>query len=220
MKNYFKKEWVFLALLVIPFIAAAVLWDRFPAIVPIHWNFSGKVDNYAPKEVGLLLIPGLNVLLYLLFLAIPRIDPRWESYKLFKKSYSLIRLVIHSFLLALFIIVMLASMGMTLDVGFLVKYLVILLMLVIGFAMRDVKLNYFVGIRTPWTLSSEEVWNATHIFGSKIWIIASLIMLVLGLLIEDSIYNILFFIFIGIIAIVPVLYSYIKFRAIKKDEKK
>ena len=212
--NFFKREWLSLLILIIPFIIIAIYWNNFPAKVPTHWNISNQVDSYSPKEVGLFLIPGMNVLLYFLFLAIPKLDPRRENFKLFGTTFKILRISISALMLLLFIVIVLISLGMKLNVGQIVIYGTILLFLIIGNFMGNIRRNYFAGIRTPWTLHSDEVWRLTHRISGKLWVASSILMLLLGLFIKLPVLGYIYF-----VCIVPILYSYFIFKILEKEGK-
>ena len=196
-------------MLIIPFVIIAVYWFDFPSQIPIHWSFSGEIDSYTNKEIGLFLIPGLNIIFYLMFLLLPRIDPRKENYQLFSTSYQVLRLSIIGFFLFLFLIIVLASLGYEMNVGLVVIYLTIIMFLVFGNYMGKLKSNYFVGIKTAWTLESPDIWNKTHRFAGKLWVSLSFVMIAIGLFIPMNILTIIYFVYIGIIALVPIVYSYV-----------
>jgi uncharacterized membrane protein len=218
-KDYFKKEWIQLIVLIIPFIIIGILWDKFPAKIPVHWNFKGEIDRYDEKATGLFFIPVLNILIYVLFWVLPKIDPRKANYKFFQGAYNVLRFSITLFLLLLFLITVAMSLGYGLDVGRIVIYLCLLLFLLIGNFMGSFRSNYFVGIRTPWTLQNEEVWQKTHRLGGRLWAWSSLAMIILGFFLSFDVFVILCIIYFFVIAIIPILYSYIIYRKIEKGDK-
>lgn len=216
-RDFLKNEWLFLVMMIIPFIIIAIFWNQFPAQIPTHWNFSNEIDQYSPKEFGLFIAPGLNVILYFLFLLLPRIDPRRENYSLFQGTYRALRVGIMAFIFLLFFIMTYASLGNKLNIGMIVIYLTLLLFLVIGNFLGKLRPNWFIGIRTPWTMENPEVWTRTHRLAGKIWVTGSLIMLFMGFFIPFSIIPYVYFSYIGIITLIPVIYSFIIYKQIKKN---
>jgi uncharacterized membrane protein len=91
--------------------------------------------------------------------------------------------------------------------------------LVLGNYFKVIQPNYFIGIRTPWTLENNEVWKLTHVFAGKLWVIGGLIMILGGLIFENSSFSIVFTSLVIVLAIVPMAYSYIKFKEIEKKSK-
>src|ERR1044071_545067 len=103
MKNInWKKEAVIWLALIAPFIYAFIMWNKIPEQVPTHWNVKREADDYSGKTFALFLLPGMNVLIYFILLFIPRIDPRYQHYKLFGPSYQNIRMIIHIFFVGIF----------------------------------------------------------------------------------------------------------------------
>ena len=211
MKNGQKTEILLILLLAIPFIYLTFTWNQFPERVPIHFNVKGEPDNYAPKTVGLLLLPFINIFTYLLLKYLPRIDPRKENYTLFEGRYKAIRLLIHLFMVFIFFLITSATLHKTfLQPKLLIIGLALMFML-LGNYLSAVRPNFFVGIRTPWTLSSEEVWKKTHRFTGVLWVVASLILLIIAIVLE-SVSPVILFTYIGIITIVPIVYSFLLYQ--------
>ncbi len=215
MKKGLKTEAILVLLLIVPFIYLALYWNSFPGRVPIHFNEEGVPDGFAGKTVGLLLLPGINILTYLLLKFLPRIDPRKKNYALFEGQYNAIRLAIHLFLLFVFFITTLpARTGNLLDPKLMIIGIAFFIMLM-GNYMTAVRPNFFVGIRTPWTLSNEEVWKKTHRFAGRIWVAAAFLLLLYAIIFEESGPAVLFT-FFALIVIPPVIYSYIVYQKITK----
>jgi uncharacterized membrane protein len=143
-------------------------------MVATHWNIQGQVDAWGSKKINNLLFPGLLIAIYFLFNFIPNFDPKKERYAEFANVYLMMRNAI----LAVFVIVFgsttLFNLGYPLNISAIVGGSIGILFLFIGNYFGKLKLNYFVGFRTPWTLSSENVWNKTHRVGGKAFIILGL----------------------------------------------
>ena len=212
-----KNDWLIGLIIVSPFVLIAMKWNLFPERVPMHWNMNGEIDRYGSKIMGLLLLPGINILIYLLFLLLPIIDPQRKNYSLFADKFKIIRMMIHLLMTCMTFIVCLVSLGYELNVGMLVQLGVVCMMLVFGNFMGSIRKNYFVGVRTPWTLANEEVWTLTHRFTGKLWVAASLLMLPVCYF-SNGKFDILFFIYIIGIVFVPIVYSFIKFRQISSGK--
>lgn len=187
MKNILKKEsllWLFLAL---PFIYTAITWNSLPDRVPTHWNAHNQIDGYSSKEFAGLFLPFFNIGLYLfftgLFWVLPKIDPRKENYVKMSGILYKMRMVLTAFLTVVFLLCMSATLTSNpalISNG--VGILIMLFIAVLGNLIRTVKPNYFVGIRTPWTIDSPEVWVKTHEIGGKIFFYTGLYgaLIVLG----------------------------------------
>jgi uncharacterized membrane protein len=164
-------EVIQVGLIVVMFSVAAVRWGSVPDRIPVHWNAAGEVDGYGGKVEGLLLVPLLAVGIYLLLLAIPRIDPARRNYEAFAGTYLLLRVSLLAYLAFLMFITQL-SIGReeSIPVGQLIFGAVGVLLIVLGGAMSRIKPNWFAGIRTPWTLSSTRSWDATHRLGGRLFV--------------------------------------------------
>ncbi|GAB1482689.1 SdpI family protein [Treponema sp.] len=190
---------------------AVFVYPRLPETIPVHWNFKSEVDGWGPRWT-IHLLSALPLAMYLLLRVVPRIDPRKEAYKKHEKPYAILSAAISLFLLPIVWISALAAMGLAIDVGILVRILVGALFIVIGNLLGKFRPNYFVGIRTPWTLADGEVWRKTHRRGAWVFIIMGAIML-LSLSVPHSAIA-------GGIAIASIiggvvylfLYSYLEFR--------
>lgn len=157
------------------FITAAVRWSSVPDRIPIHWDASGNVDGYGGKFVGLLLIPLMGVGVYALLALIPRLDPAKANYQSFQGPYLAIRTGILAYLGFVYTVMNIAignEDGVPVD-SLLFGSIAVLLLLM-GVLLGKVRPNYFVGIRTPWTLTSKKSWIKTHRMGGWVSIAAGL----------------------------------------------
>jgi uncharacterized membrane protein len=157
-----RAELIQLALIAAMFVVAAVAWANVPDRIPVHWNLQGQVDGYGGRFIGLLLLPLVTLGLYGLLLFLPRLDPGYANYRAFAGAYNLIRISLVVFMAALYGVTVLAALGQPVDVGTLVTLGVGGLLVVLGNVMGKIRPNWFVGVRTPWTLSSKLSWNKTH----------------------------------------------------------
>lgn len=219
MKNWSKTEFLILLVLALPFIYLALTWHTYPEQIPIHFNHKGVADRYGPKAFGLLLLPSINAGMYLLLKYIPRLDPKKENFALFENRYHIIILVIHLFLDFTFFLIAISAQKGAASLLFpkLVLIAVALLLMIIGNYLSAVRPNYFVGIRTPWTLESEEVWKRTHRLTGFLWVISSLIFIAITLLLKEP-NPIVMMLFIALIAVTPIVYSYLLYQKITKPK--
>lgn len=214
MKYKLKSELPALLVAVLPLIYLLTIWSSLPDIVPIHWNLEGAIDDWAPK-VSLLVIPFLlPISTYLIFLLIPLIDPKRKGLqtgsKLTKLKFAL------TFVMAVLALVILrAAKEQALNPNF-IFMITGALYAVLGNFFATIKPNYFMGIRTPWTLDNEDNWKQTHRFAGKLWL-ASGILIILISLFADAITNLFFFLSLtGLMVIIPALYSFSVYRQSKK----
>ena len=211
----FKRELPLIAIILLPFAYLAYIWNQLPGQVPMHWNAKGEIDRYGDKSELLLLPFLLPVLVYLIFLVVPKIDPKNKLNKMGNKLQTL-KVLMTTFMsmLALFLIYSAKNESfanpnyIVLSVG--------VLYIILGNYFKTIKPNYFIGIRTPWTLENESVWKTTHHLSGKIWFAGGIIVVLSSLLLDKQSNFILFFIITGIITIIPVVYSYVKFQKLPK----
>lgn len=155
-------EWFHLTLIVGMWLASALCWPSAPDEIPMHWNVKGEVDRYGGKLEGLFLLPAITAGLYLLLRFIPTVDPGKANYAQFTRAYSLIRLATTAVMVIVHGVTIAWSLGYRMDMGAVVSVSVGGLFLLLGNVMGKIRPNWFVGVRTPWTLSSKLSWTKTH----------------------------------------------------------
>ncbi len=212
-----KKESLIWLILLVPFIYAAIVWNQVPDRVPTHFNVNGEADDYSKKAFALLLMPVMNVVIYFILFFVPRIDPRKKNYAFFGSSYQNIRLLIHLFFVGIFIfITQTTAGGKPLQMSGFFSILLLFFAL-LGNYMRTVRSNFFVGIRTPWTLSNDVVWRKTHELGGKIWFYTGIILAIVVFFLPQTAATIVMFSGIFLMVIIPVVYSYLEYRKISRS---
>ncbi|MFA4834132.1 MAG: SdpI family protein [Patescibacteria group bacterium] len=175
VKPTLKTEILPLLVLVAAIISSFYFYSHSSEIVPTHWNFAGEVDNWGSRSIAFV-IPAVMVGIYILFLVFPFLDPKKEKYEQFSKVYHVFKGVMILFMAILYFATSLNILGYNLPIGIIVPVGVGLLFIIMGNYMGKIKMNWFFGIKTPWTLSSEEVWNKTHRFGGKMFILSGLLI--------------------------------------------
>jgi Predicted integral membrane protein len=209
------KELLLLLLVFVPMVYLGLIWNSLPEIIPTNYNLNGVPDRVGDKQEFLLLMIFLfftNGLLYFLFRYIPKPDgqeePATETANHIKTYYR-IRFRIHIYL-AVFttIIIYLVSVGRGI---FLEKWVFIgvgLLISMIGLVLRNLKPNNFVGVRTPWTMQSNEIWLKVHAFAGKLWLYAGIVIIIAGMFLT-VVSGVFMFIFAAMaLAALPYIYSY------------
>lgn len=204
-----------IAVVVASIILSVYFYRHFPATVPIHWNIAGEVDNWSSKSFGAFLLPILLVAIYFLFELLPKIDPRKERYPEFAKVYSILKTAIMLVLFGVYIVTGLNSLGYAVSVAFWVPFIIGLLFIVIGNYFGKIRSNYFVGIKVPWTLNNEEVWNKTHRLGGKMFVLGGVVMLLTGFT-PIALRLPLLIAVIFAIAVLPIVYSYFLYKKVQK----
>lgn len=197
-------------------LAITVLsYPALPEMIPSHWNMAGEVDGYLPKIWGVLIIPLLMVPLTALFFLLPRIDPLKENYQKFRSYYDGFILVFLVFFLLVQVQIILWGLGYHISPNLLIPPLTGALFIYIGFLVEHAEQNWFVGIRTPWTLSSERVWKKTHALGGTLFKVAGVIAIA-GVFFGDYAF---WFILVPVLAVAvfTVAYSYYEYQKEMKD---
>ncbi|CKG35484.1 hemolysis inducing protein [Streptococcus pneumoniae] len=171
-----RKHLFAILLIVITCLAWAFAWPHLPDTIATHWS-GGKVDGYSSKLYGMVSMIGIMIVLYIFLNVLPKIDPKKANYEKFSKAFMMMN---NGILLLLFvgnIDIITSGLGYNLFINRVPELLVGILFIVIGNYLPQCKPNYFVGIKTPWTLSNEEVWRKTHRFSGKVFVALGIIMI-------------------------------------------
>ncbi len=181
MNTDWRKEvphWLILAAVA---VSAIVGLAQAPDQIPIHWNVKGEVDDWGSKWLGLLIGPTVATSIYVLMLFLPRLDPAKRNYQRFAGAYYALRLAILLMMAAIHAIVVVAALGIDVNVGLWIMLGVGALFVVIGWIMADIEPNWFVGVRTPWTLTSELSWKKTHRLARWVFMLAGSLFAIAGI---------------------------------------
>ena len=162
MKATWKVDALALAMIAAMFALAAVAWPAAPDRIPVHWNWAGQPDRLGGKFEGLLVLPLVAAGIYTLLLFIPRLDPRRKNYDAFAGPFAVIRTVIVGLALGLYVVILLWIRGERTHLNGLLAAEIGIAFLLLGNYLPKVKSNWLVGVRTPWTLSSDASWRQTH----------------------------------------------------------
>ncbi len=199
-----------LVLIAAAVLAGLLLWNRLPDPMPSHWNAAGEIDGYMSKFWGVFLVPIITIVLVPLFLVIPHIDPLKANIAKFRGIFNWFIVGFVAYMLYIYALTLFAALGTPFNMTTMLVPVVGLLFIGVGYMMTQAKRNFFIGIRTPWTLSSETVWDETHKLGSKLFMLAGALTIVAAFLGENGVWLIMAAIFIA--AIVPIVYSFILWR--------
>ncbi len=205
-----KSEITILGIILASFIIGIYFYPQMPSEMASHWNSQGQVDGYMSKFWGLFLMPIISFGMFLLFIAIPKIDPYKQNIEKFKKYYNNFVVLIIIFLFYLYLLTIFWNVGLRFNMIQLIAPAFGILFYYCGILTEKAKRNWFIGIKTPWTLSSERVWDKTHKIGGKLFKITGIIALFGTFFPSKAI----FFIFIpGILsAVYTIIYSYFEWQ--------
>jgi uncharacterized membrane protein len=205
-----KSKITILGIILLSLIISIYFYPQMPVKIASHWNAQGQVDGYMSKFWGLFLMPFILVGLALLFVAIPKIDPLKTNIEKFRKYYDGFIILFFVFILFIHFQGILWNIGIKMSPNVIFPIGLGLLFFYSGILYENAKRNWFIGIRTPWTLSNDIVWDKTHKIGGRLFKIAGMITL-LGIFFQK--YT-LFFIFIPLILVTTytIIYSYVKYQ--------
>lgn len=208
-------EVVPITLITMSVVASIYFYSHFPESVATHWNIRGQADGFSSKAFAAFFFPMFSMALYALFLSIPYLDPKKDRYQQFTKVYHVFKNLIIGFLTLIYLVVGLNGIGYAISVSTVVPLAVGFLILILGNYMSKIQPNWFMGIRTPWTLSSDEVWKKTHQLGGKLFMVFGCLMILGAFLPAEGFW----FTFIpGVIlaSVVPMVYSFILYKRLNK----
>ncbi|MFN8400688.1 MAG: SdpI family protein [Anaerolineales bacterium] len=201
-----------ISLIAIAVIAGVVLWNQFPEQMASHWNVNDQADDYMPKFWGVFLMPIISLGMLILFLVIPNIDPLKANIAEFRNIFNLFILLIVAFMLYVHGLTLAWNMGnQSFKMSAAMLPFLGILFIFIGYMLRQAKRNFFIGIRTPWTLSSDTVWDKTHQLGSVLFMVSGALAFV-GSFLGGTLAFWLFFIPLMGSVLFLILYSYILYR--------
>jgi uncharacterized membrane protein len=206
-----KKDFVPIILIAIVLAFGIYLMPQLPDKVPSHWNIGGQVDGWMAKERAVYFFPALTFFIYALLVVLPALDPLKKNYESFAKHYYWFKVAFTIFLLLLYIFTLLVSLGYELNINYFILPLLSFGMILMGLFVPNVKRNYFVGYKTPWTLHSDNNWEETHKFAGNILIWAGFVSLIsLGFLkSNNAVILVILSLFVGGVA--PLIKSYLIF---------
>ncbi|MGO4822632.1 MULTISPECIES: SdpI family protein [unclassified Flavobacterium] len=217
MKLTFKNELPLIGIVLAPFVYLSIIWDTLPEKIPTHWNYKGEIDKWGDKYSLIILLFLLPVLSYVLMLVIPKIDPKKKMEQMRGKYYQL-KFILVLFMSTLAFVILYLTQKESTSSPNLIYILIGILFIALGNYFKVIQPNYFIGIKTPWTLENKEVWKLTHTLAGKLWILGGLIIVIGSLVIANSVFIYVFGGVVAIISLVPIVYSYLKFKELKKQD--
>jgi len=209
-----KSEIVIVGIALLSFVIGVYYYPQMPEQMASHWNAKGQVDDYLSKFWGLFLIPITLVGLALLFMAVPRMDPLRENIEKFRRYYDGFVILFMLFMIVVYLLTILWNTGIKISLNVFLPIAAGIMFVGVGILVENTRQNWFVGIRTPWTMSSESVWDKTHRMAGKLFKIAGAIAIV-GILFQS--YAVYFVLVPAIlVAVYTVAYSYVEYKKERK----
>ena len=205
-----KSELYILLIILLSFAIGVYFYPQMPDRIASHWNIQGQVDGYISRFWGLFLMPFVSVGMLMLFLLIPKIDPMKANIEKFRKYFDNFIILITAFLFYIYLLTIFWNINLRFNMVQMMVPALGLLFYYCGILMENSKRNWFIGIKTPWTLSSDKVWEKTHKIGGKLFKIMGIVSL-LAIYFQNYAFFFVIFSVIGV-SIYTVIYSYIEYR--------
>jgi uncharacterized membrane protein len=205
------RKWIPLLIVAAAFIASAVVYPGLPDRIPTHWNLAGQPDDWSNRTWGAWALPIFLLGMWALVQVLPRIDPRGANYAKFGGAFEGIIVSVMLFMLALHIVVLRASLGYPVQMQRIIPIGIGVLLIVIGNLLPRARPNWFVGIRTPWTLSSDRVWEKTHRLGGHLFVAGGVIITVTAFAWTQWAHVVLVAV-ISLCAATALIYSYLEWK--------
>ena len=215
MKREIIISWIVIA---VSLITALYFYNRMPEMMASHWGARGEVNGYMPRFWGVFLMPIISAAMLLLFIFIPIIDPLKANIKKFRKYYDWFILLIIIFMFYIYMLTILWNLGFRFSIVNMLLHALGILFFYAGVLTENAKRNWSIGIRTPWTMSDEKVWEKTNKLGVKLFKISGIIAF-LGLFFQKYAF-LLFIVPVITSAIYLIFYSYFEYaKQNKKGDK-
>lgn len=211
-----KKELPILGIALLPLLYLVFVWNSLPEKVPLHWNLEGEIDNWGSKYTLIGLVFFMPILTYILMLVVPKIDPK-KRIETMGGKYDQFKFILVAFMSVLSIFIIYISKNQKLSSPSMIVVLVGILFVFMGNYFKVIKPNYFIGIKTPWTLENEDVWKLTHLLAGKMWVIGGIVIVICSLIVPEDLNFYIFMSITAVISFVPLVYSYLIYQKTKKN---
>jgi uncharacterized membrane protein len=169
------RKWIPYLLIIAAVVASIVVYPRMPERVPTHWNMAGEVDGWSSRFFAAWLSPVMMAVMLVILRALPHIDPRRANYAKFSGMYEALIMVTMAFMLGIHLMLLALATGSQVPVARVIPAAVGVFFMIIGAMLPRAHPNWFVGIRTPWTLTSDASWQKTHRLGGALFIASGLL---------------------------------------------
>lgn len=206
------KKYIPLVIVTLSFVLAIIAIPYMPLLMASHWGISGEVDGYMPRISALFLMPFISLVMYVLFLFLPKLEPYQKNFKQFESYYDTFMVVIFYFLFYIYLLSLAWNYGLVFNMTQFMSPGLSLLFFYAAILLQNTKMNWFVGIRTPWTMQNPVVWDKTHKLGAILFKLVSLLTLI-GMIFPSLTFY-LFFIPLIVSVVIIYFYSYWQYRKI------
>jgi len=204
------RKWYPVFLIAVTAIASAIAYPRLPETVPSHWNLQGQVNGWQPRGRAAFLMPIVLLVLWGVMRGLPAIDPRRANYVKFQPTYDFVVNAVLTVLALIHLAVIGAALGAPISIHRLVPIAFGVMLIAIGNQLPRARPNWWFGIRTPWTLSNDRVWERTHRVGGYLMTAAGAAIIVGALVTKLA--GPLIIVCVAGAGLVSVIYSYVAWR--------
>jgi uncharacterized membrane protein len=205
------RRWFGLLALLGAAVFSAVVYSDLPDRIPTHWNMSGEVDGWSSRLVGAASLPLVGLGIWALLQWLPRIDPLRQNYEKFRPTYDVAINVIVVFIAAAHVFVLGAALGWPMRVERAMPIGIGVLCILVGNVLPRARRNWMFGVRTPWTMSNERVWDRTHRVAGYLFVALGAALLVAAALPLALPVNVIM-VSLAVVAAITVIYSYVAWR--------
>lgn len=210
------RKWYPAVLVAVSLVVSIIAFGHLPDPMPIHWDIHGRVNGYGSRWVGAFLNPLIMLGIAVAIPILPKIDPRGRNYEKFGKSYLTMMNAVITLAFLIHIFALGSALGLNVPIERLVPATLGLLFIVIGNVLPRVRPNWMMGIRTPWTLSSDRVWERTHRVGGYLMTGLGVLLVLAATLAPSAATFILILGGVVIVVLGTVIYSYVVWRQEKR----
>lgn len=179
------RKWIPLLLVVAAVVVSIFYYPKLPEEMVTHWDASGSPNGYSSRLFGAWLLPLLMSVVWLILRAVPHIDPRRANYEKFSGMYDALVILILGFMLAMHVVVLMAATGAPIKMERVAMPIVGAFIATMGLLIPKAHPNWFVGIRTPWTLTSDLSWERTHRIGGPLFVLLGVLMIVTAFIMPE-----------------------------------
>lgn len=172
------RKWIPLLLIVAAVAVSIFYYPKLPEQMATHWDASGQPNGFSSRFLGAWLLPLIMAVVWLILRAVPHIDPRRTNYEKFSGMYDALVILILGFMLVMHVVVLMAATGAPIKMERVAMPIVGAFIAIMGLLIPKAHPNWFVGIRTPWTLTSDLSWERTHKIGGPLFVMLGLLMVV------------------------------------------
>ena len=203
-----------LIIILASFLISIYFYPQMPDKLASHWNAQGEVNGYLSKGIGLFLMPVISIILLAVFVIVPKIDPLRANIEKFREYFDTFVLGIVIFMFYIYMLTIMWNLGVTFNMTLLIIPPIGLIFFCAGVLAENSEMNWFIGIRTPWTLSDERVWKKTNRLGGKIFKVSGIIAILSILIPGYEVFLVIVPVIIG--SIYLVIYSYYQYMRLNR----